>query len=115
MALRIFIFGDSIAGIPRSAPRRSAWRSFYLRAVCRILQSLGRRGFPEEITIRHSKYAASRFAREAAPALLNSANSSPNPFINGIRAAREQIVARHDGYRTDFLRRRRFFKADELP
>lgn len=30
------------------------------------------------------------------------------PFVNGIRAAREQIVARSDDDRTDFLRRRGF-------
>jgi hypothetical protein len=39
----------------------------------------------EEITIRHSKYAASRFAHEAAPALNRFANSSPLPFVNGLR------------------------------
>jgi hypothetical protein len=57
--------------------------SFYLRAVCRNRNLWGVEDF-EEITIRHSKYAASRFADEAAPALLNFANSSPMPFINGI-------------------------------
>ncbi|MDE8343893.1 MAG: DUF932 domain-containing protein, partial [Acidocella sp.] len=62
----------------------------------------------EEISIRHSKYAASRFAHEAAPALLNFANSSPMPFVNGIKAARERIVARTDEDRSDFLRRRGF-------
>ena len=66
----------------------------------------------EEITIRHSKYAASRFAHEAAPALLNFANSSPIPFINGIKASRERIVARNDEDRTDFLRRRGFSKGE---
>lgn len=33
----------------------------------------------EEITIRHSKYAASRFAYQVAPALTRFANSSPCP------------------------------------
>ncbi|WP_245620162.1 hypothetical protein [Phenylobacterium immobile] len=66
----------------------------------------------EEITIRHSKYAANRFAHEAAPALLNFANSSPLPFVNGIKAARERIVARSDEDRSDFLRRRGFSKAE---
>lgn len=56
-------------------------------------QPPGRRGF-EKITIRHSKYAASRFAQEAGPALIQFADSSPMPFVNGIKAAREQIVAR---------------------
>lgn len=85
--------------------------SFYLRAVCQNRNLWGVQDF-EEITIRHSKYAASRFAHEAAPALLNFANSSPMPFVNGIKAARERIVARTDEDRTDFLRERGFSKAE---
>lgn len=79
--------------------------SFYLRAVCQNRNLWGVEDF-EEITIRHSKYAASRFAHEAAPALLNFANSSPMPFINGIKAARKRVVAKSDEDRTDFLRKR---------
>lgn len=85
--------------------------SFYLRAVCQNRNLWGVEDF-EEITIRHSKYAASRFAHEAAPALLNFTNSSPMPFINGIKAARERIVARTDEDRTDFLRKRGFSRAE---
>ncbi len=85
--------------------------SFYLRAVCQNRNLWGVEDF-EEISIRHSKYAASRFAHEAAPALLNFANSSPMPFINGIKAARERIVAKTDDDRSDFLRRRGFSKAE---
>ena len=85
--------------------------SFYLRAVCQNRNLWGVEDF-QEITIRHSKYAASRFAQEAAPALQNFANSSPMPFINGIRAARERIVARDDSDRASFLRNRGFSKAE---
>lgn len=85
--------------------------SFYLRAVCQNRNLWGVEDF-EEITIRHSKYAASRFAHEAAPALLNFPNSSPLPFVSGIKAARERIVARTNEDRTDFLRRRGFSKAE---
>jgi hypothetical protein len=85
--------------------------SFYLRAVCQNRNLWGVEDF-EEISIRHSKYAASRFAHEAEPALLNFANSSPLPFVNGIRAARERIVARTDEDRTDFLRKRGFSKSE---
>ena len=85
--------------------------SFYLRAVCQNRNLWGVEDF-EEITIRHSKYAANRFAHEAAPALLNFANSSPQPFVNGIKAARERIVARTDEDRSDFLRKRGFSKAE---
>ncbi|WP_033927449.1 hypothetical protein [Sphingomonas sp. 35-24ZXX] len=85
--------------------------SFYLRAVCQNRNLWGVEDF-QEISIRHSKYAATRFAHEAAPALINFANSSPQPFINGIRAAREHIVARSDEDRSEFLRARGFSRGE---
>ena len=85
--------------------------SFYLRAVCQNRNLWGVEDF-EEISIRHSKYAANRFAHEAAPALSRFADSSPAPFIDGIRSARERIVATTDEDRTDFLRKRGFGKAE---
>ncbi|MFF0924277.1 DUF932 domain-containing protein [Rhizobium leguminosarum] len=85
--------------------------SFYLRAVCANRNLWGTENF-EEITIRHSKFAAQRFAHEAAPALTSFANSSPAPFIAGIKAARERIVARKDDDRENFLRRRGFSKGE---
>ena len=85
--------------------------SFYLRAVCQNRNLWGVEDF-EEITIRHSKYAAARFAHEAAPALTRFANSSPLPFVNGVKAARKRIVARDDDDRTEFLRKRGFSKAE---
>lgn len=85
--------------------------SFYLRAVCMNRNLWGVEGF-EEISIRHSKFAAQRFAREAAPALANFARSSPAPFIAGVKAARERIVARKDEERESFLRKRGFNKAE---
>ena len=84
--------------------------SFYLRAVCMNRNLWGVENF-EEITIRHSKFAAQRFAHEAAPALTSFANSSPAPFIAGIKAARERIVARSDEDREGFLRKRGFSKS----
>lgn len=85
--------------------------SFYLRAVCQNRNLWGVEDF-EEISIRHSKYAASRFAHEAAPALTRFANSSPAPFVEGIKQARARIVARTDDDRADFLRKRGFSKAE---
>ncbi|MEM8761519.1 MAG: DUF932 domain-containing protein [Pseudomonadota bacterium] len=85
--------------------------SFYLRAVCQNRNLWGVEDF-QEISIRHSKYAANRFAHEAATALANFADSSPQPFIQGIRSARERIVARSDDDRTDFLRKRGFSRAE---
>ena len=85
--------------------------SFYLRAVCMNRNLWGVENF-EEIAIRHSKFAAQRFAHEAAPALASFANSSPAPFIAGIKAARERIVARNDEDRETFLRKRGFSKSE---
>lgn len=85
--------------------------SFYLRAVCMNRNLWGVEGF-EEITIRHSKFAAQRFAHEAAPALTRFANSSPAPFVAGIKAARERIVTRDDEDRESFLRKRGFSKPE---
>lgn len=85
--------------------------SFYLRAVCANRNLWGTENF-EEITIRHSKFAAQRFAHEAAPALTNFANSAPAPFIADIRAARERIVARNEDDRLEFLRKRGFSNAE---
>src|SRR3954463_11091983 len=70
--------------------------SFYLRAVCQNRNIWGAEQF-EEITIRHSKYAASRFADEAAPAPPSFAASSASTFVAGIRAARAHIVAHGRG------------------
>jgi hypothetical protein len=85
--------------------------SFYLRAVCMNRNIWGAEGF-EEISIRHSKFAANRFAYEAAPALENFASSSPAPFMAGIKAARERIVARKDDDRETFLRKRGFSRGE---
>src|SRR6266705_3411883 len=85
--------------------------SFYLRAVCTNRNLWGVENF-EQITIRHSKFAAQRFAHEAAPALTSFANSSPAPFIAGIKAARERIIARSDEDRESFLRKRGFSKSE---
>src|SRR3954447_18135693 len=85
--------------------------SFYFRAVCQNRNIWGAENF-EEITIRHSKYAASRFAQEAAPALESFAESSASVFVAGIQAARAQIAARSDEERSDFLRKRGFSKPD---
>ncbi|TPK23958.1 DUF932 domain-containing protein [Mesorhizobium sp. B2-5-9] len=85
--------------------------SFYLRAVCMNRNLWGVEGF-EKISIRHSKFAAQRFAHQAAPALTSFANSSPAPFIAGIKSAREKIVARSDDDRETFLRKRGFSKAE---
>ncbi|AHE53698.1 hypothetical protein [Sphingomonas sanxanigenens] len=85
--------------------------TFYLRAVCMNRNLWGVENF-EEISIRHSKFAANRFAHEAAPALENFADSSAMSFIEGIKTARGRIVARTDEDRESFLRKSGFSKTD---
>lgn len=85
--------------------------TFYLRGVCMNRNLWGVERF-EEISLRHSKFAANRFAHEAAPALTQFADASPGGFIAGVKTARERIVARTDEDREDFLRRRGFTKSD---
>lgn len=85
--------------------------TFYLRAVCQNRNLWGVENF-QEINIRHSKFAANRFAHEAAPALEHFADSSPRSFIDGIMAARSRIVARKDEDRETFLRKEGFSKAE---
>jgi hypothetical protein len=85
--------------------------TFYLRAVCQNRTLWGVENF-EEINIRHSKFAANRFAHEAAPALEHFADSSPQSFIHGIKQSRERIVARKDDDRENFLRKRGFSKVE---
>ena len=85
--------------------------SFYLRAVCANRNLWGVEQF-EQVTIRHSKRAAHRFAAEAAPALKSFADSWAAGFVSGIRAAREAVVARTDDARVEFLRRRGFSRGD---
>ncbi|WP_343763345.1 MULTISPECIES: DUF932 domain-containing protein [Sphingomonas] len=85
--------------------------TFYLRAVCMNRNLWGVENF-QEINIRHSKFAASRFAQQAEPALTHFADSSPSHFVDGIKTARERIVARTDEDRSSFLRNRGFSKSD---
>jgi hypothetical protein len=85
--------------------------TFYLRAVCMNRNLWGVENF-QEIRIRHSKFAGHRFASEAAPALSQFADSSARSFVEGIRVARERIVARTDDDRDAFLRQRGFSKSE---
>ena len=50
--------------------------------------------------------------KELPDALTNFANSTPAPFIAGIKSARERIVARSDEDRDSFLRQRGFSKSE---
>ncbi|CAM8633755.1 DUF932 domain-containing protein [Sphingobium aquiterrae] len=85
--------------------------TFYLRAVCANRILWGVENF-QEIKIRHSKFAAGRFAQQAEPALEHFANASPRCFVDGIQTARTRIVARKDEDREEFLRKRGFSKSE---
>jgi hypothetical protein len=84
--------------------------SFYLRAVCQIAccgaSRISRRS-PSATPNMPPPASPMRRRRPAEPR-----GSSPQPFLNGIRAARERIVARTDEDRSEFLRRRGFSKAE---
>jgi hypothetical protein len=51
-------------------------------------------------------------ARGSAPALTSFANSSPAPFVAGVKAVRERITARTDNDRETFLRKSGFSKSE---
>jgi hypothetical protein len=74
---------------------------------------LGRREFRGN---HHPAFEIRRaaFCSRGGPALTRFADSSPAPFIAGIKAARERIVARSDEDRDSFLRKRGFSKAETV-
>lgn len=79
--------------------------AFYLRAVCcnRILW--GVEGF-EELTMRHSKYAPSRFIEQARPALASFADGSSKRLIEGVQKAQAAKIASNDEDALTFLNQR---------
>lgn len=81
--------------------------TFWLRAVCQNRNLWGTEDF-EEITIRHSRFAPDRFARDAAPALLRYTEASPTKLVAGIRAAQDARVAKDDDERRAFLSDRKW-------
>lgn len=87
--------------------------AFYLRAVCcnRILW--GVEGF-EEITMRHTKLAPSRFIEQARPALSSFANGSERSLIEGVRKAKEAKIASDDEAMMDFLQGRKLSRQRSL-
>ena len=76
--------------------------SMYLRGVCANRNLWGCEGF-KEIRLVHSKFAPKRFAAEILPALESFSKHSPDLVINGVRAAKEAVVATTDDERKEFL------------
>jgi len=85
--------------------------TFYLRGVCQNRTIWGAEGV-EEIKLRHSKMAPTRFAAEAAPALLEYANASTSNLVNGVKSAKAALVARNDEEGVEWLQEKgKFSKA----
>lgn len=85
--------------------------TFYLRGVCQNRCLWGVEGF-QEISMRHSKYAPQRFMEEARPALETYANSRTAAVVEGVKTAREAIVAKNDDESQVFLQRQGFSKPE---
>lgn len=81
--------------------------AFYLRGVCMNRNLWGVENF-EELTIRHTSNAPARFMSEARPALQSFAERSDEKLINGVRAAKEAVVAKEEAEALSFLRNRGF-------
>lgn len=87
--------------------------AFYLRAVCcnRILWGVERF---EEITMRHTKMAPSRFVEQARPALNSFANGSVKALLEGVEKAKAAKVATDDEQMMDFLQGRKLSRSRAL-
>lgn len=106
LVFRGFIVWNSEVG-----SRTFGLMTFLLRAVCMNRNIWGAQDI-SELVMRHSKNAPARFAAEAAPRLLSYANQSSMPILNGIKAAKETVVARKDEDRLSFLRNQGFGKKE---
>lgn len=81
--------------------------AFYLRALCCNRIMWGVEGF-EEISLRHSKYAPSRFVAEATPALVSFANGSESKLKDAVEKAKAAKIAEDKDSALEFLRSRSF-------
>lgn len=81
--------------------------SFYLRGVCQNRCLWGVEQFAE-ITMRHTKYAPSRFIEEARPALASYAEGTASSVIQGVERARASKVADTKDEALAFLQDRNF-------
>lgn len=82
-------------------------QAFYLRAVCMNRNVWGVENF-QEISMRHTKYAPSRFIEEAHPALESFAEGSTKTLIEGVQKAKEAKLATDTDEALAFLQARNF-------
>jgi hypothetical protein len=87
--------------------------AFYLRAVCCNRIMWGVECF-QEITMRHSKYAPSRFIEEARPALRSFAEGSTTKLIDGVERAKAAKLASDQDEALEFLAGRNFSRKKAL-
>lgn len=87
--------------------------AFYLRAVCCNRIMWGVEGF-EEITMRHSKLAPSRFIEQARPALKSFADGSVSKLIEGVEKAKAAKLASDKDEALEFLAGRGFSRKRSL-
>lgn len=66
--------------------------AFYLRAICCNRIMWGVEGF-QEMTMRHTKYAPTRFVEEARPALESFAQGSGIALVEGVKQAKSTVIA----------------------
>ncbi len=102
LMFRGFYISNSEVG---SASLRLA--AFYLRAICMNRMMWGVEGF-EEITMRHSKYAPSRFIEESRPALKSFADGTTKRLIEGVEKAKAAKLASDNDEALEFLAKRSF-------
>lgn len=105
LMFRGFYVSNSEVG--RSSLRLAA---FYLRAVCANRILWGVEGF-EELTMRHSKLAPTRFVEQARPALASFAEGSVRRLMEGVDKAKAAKVAADDDAMLDFLQNRKFSRS----
>jgi hypothetical protein len=87
--------------------------AFYLRAICCNRIMWGVEGF-QEITMRHSKYAPSRFVEECRPALLSFAEGSETKLRDAVEKAKAAKIAEDKDSALDFLQGRGFTRKRAL-
>jgi hypothetical protein len=79
--------------------------AFYLRGVCMNRNLWGVEGF-QEIEMRHTKYAPTRFIEEIRPALESYAEGSSKLLVEGVAKAKEAVVAETQEKAIEFLNER---------
>ena len=87
--------------------------AFYYRAICQNRIIWGCENF-QEISLRHSSMAPSRFIEEARPALASFAEGSVTRLIEGVERAKSIKLANDQDEAINFLTERKFSRAKAL-